>query len=145
MLVVNLDDDSAMYYGTGSHVQPSKPTAQQPDIPSQTDGTVSHVQLIFNSQEDIMTTLLEAAHNIASFIEQKGSQALDGEYANITRSEFKAEEKELDGLLVDLGKALSTNTNVAAILVAREVIGRSANAVIESLDNSQEVETCQRK
>jgi len=46
MLVVNLDDGSAMHYGTGSHVQPSKPTAQRPNISGQTSGTVSHVQLI---------------------------------------------------------------------------------------------------
>lgn len=61
MLVVNLDDNSAMCYGTVSHVQPSKPTAQQPDISGQTSGTVSHVQLTFNSQEDTMPEKMKIA------------------------------------------------------------------------------------
>ena len=80
-----------------------------------------------------MPTLLEAAQNIASFIERKDPQIQTDE--NITRSELKAEEKELGKLLADLDKALFTNTNVAAILAAREVIGKSANTIIEAINN----------
>jgi len=82
-----------------------------------------------------MSTLMEAAQNMANFLERMPQT--DEKCDDITRSELKSEEEELGGLLADLDKALVANTNVAAILVARELIGRSANAIIESMDNEE--------